>query len=119
MSASDAWIELRRSERVDDRARPICDFCGKRNPTTYLYSENVETGDKIYMCGTCAAHDEIPSLEASGHKVDCVVLFNGKKTEGCFPFGWFTSDAYGVLLKDGRIMFGGREVKPESYTRVP
>lgn len=118
MQGFDAYTELRNTERYVPRKPRKCDECGRVKDDVDLFGEDEETCEQIYMCPLCVGKEEMTAHVAQGLDVECLVKFDGQKTENCLPLGWFISHTYGTLLKDGRVMWGDREVKPPSYERI-
>lgn len=118
MNEFEAIAAFRQGERVGPSRPKVCPECKQARDDVDLFAEDMDTGESIYMCAECVAREEMACLEALGLRVAGLVKFDGRATKNCLPYGWFTSDAYGVLLADGRVMWGDREVKPPSYERV-
>lgn len=113
----DAILEFRRGERVSFPRRKCCE-CGQARPDVDLFAEDSETGESIYMCGECVGKEYMAGHIEDGMEVECLVIFDGKKTPACLPTSWFCTMTYGTLLKDGRVWWGDREVYPPSYEKV-
>jgi hypothetical protein len=53
---AEADLSFTPSDRTTDCTEPhVCDGCGQTMPDVDLWAENSDTGEEVWLCGTCGS----------------------------------------------------------------